>query len=238
MTHTLHRRGTPESLKGDFVVFAITCQTVNAKGSAPKFKKFADIVLKHNPLSFGDMRSGNKFNLSMDEINSSYRDNSIVHAVFNDEETVAAVLRELKETDLGVSVVVTGLLQQTAECCRAAELAPHTVECSLGIFGRTELLPREEVLEIGTMCGHGMVAFSLIEELAERVKSGGLTAEQAAVEMARQCQCGVFNPERAARILMQMTKQKVERSSIRAMRKSGSTANAPEKRFAEQGGRR
>ena len=100
----------------------ITCQTVNAKGSAPKFKEFADIVLKYNPVSFGDMKTGNNFNLSMGEIHSNYRDNSIVHAVFNDEETVAAALKELKEADLGVSIVVSGLLQQTAECCRAAGL--------------------------------------------------------------------------------------------------------------------
>lgn len=204
MTHTLHRRGTAENLAGDYVVFAITAQTVNAKGSAPKFKQFADIVLKYNPVSFGDMKTGNQFSVGLEKIQESYQDNSIVHAVFTDEETVAQVLKELKEADLGISIVVSGLLEPVAECCHKAGLAPHTVEHSLGIYGRTDKLPREEVLEISTMCGHGMVAFSLVEHLAERVKKGTITAEKAAEQLAKQCHCGVFNPVRAARILKKM----------------------------------
>jgi len=204
MTHTLHRRGTQDDLNDDYVVFAIAAQTVNAKGSSPKFKDFAEIVLKYNPVSFGDMKTGNKFNISIDKIHSEYRDNSIVHAVFKDEEIVAKVLKELKESDLGPSIVVSGLVQQTAECCQKAGIKPHTVEHSLGIHGKMELLPEEGVLEISTMCGHGMVAFSLVEDLAQRVNNGKMTAGDAANELARMCHCGVFNPDRAARIIKRM----------------------------------
>ncbi|MDI9390457.1 MAG: hypothetical protein QM402_03855, partial [Synergistota bacterium] len=59
MTHTLHRRGSAESLADDFVVFAIAAQGFNAEGAAKKFEKFFDIVKKYNPNNFGDMRTGN-----------------------------------------------------------------------------------------------------------------------------------------------------------------------------------
>jgi hypothetical protein len=207
MTHTLHRRGNSESLSKDYVVFAIAAQTVNAKGSAPLFKKFADVVQKFNPVNFGDMKTGNKFGVGLEQINGNYRDNSIVHAVFTDEETVVKVLKELKEADTGLSIVVSGLLEHTARCCSGAGLTPHTVNQSLGIMGRTDYLPSEEIVQIGTMCGHGMVSFALIEKLAGRVAKGTMKAEAAAQELARMCHCGVFNPERAVSIIQKMAKE-------------------------------
>lgn len=204
MTHTLHRKGTSENLSNDYVVFGITAQTVNAKGSAPLFKEFADIVMKYNPVSFGDMKTGNKFTTEMTVLDEGYRDNSIVHAVFTDQETVAKVLAELAKAELGVSIVVSGLLEQVGKCCHKSGIEPHTVEHSLGIFGRTDLLPEQEVLEISTMCGHGMVAFSLVKDLVAKVKKGRLTSLEAAEKLAGMCHCGVFNPARAAEIIDKM----------------------------------
>lgn len=63
MTHTLHRRGTYESLEKDYVIFAIAAQTVNARGSAPLFRKFYNIVNKYNPVNIGDMVTGNMYSL-------------------------------------------------------------------------------------------------------------------------------------------------------------------------------
>mgnify|MGYP000995017985 CR=1 FL=1 len=201
MTHTLHRKGTLENLANDYVVFGITAQTVNAKGSASLFEKFGDIVLKYNPVSYGDMKTGNEFGVGLKDINEGYRDNSIVHAVFTDQDTVAQVLKELAEADLGISIVVSGLLEQVGECCHKAGIEPHTVEHSLGIYGRTDLLPETEVLEISTMCGHGMVAFSLVKDLVAKVKKGRITSAEAAQELAKMCHCGVFNPARAEKII-------------------------------------
>ena len=206
MTHTLHRKGTVDNLAGDYVLFAIAAQTVNAKGSAPKFRKFADIVLKHNPVSFGDMKTGNQFAVGLEKIQNNYQDNSIVHAVFTDEQTVALALKELSDAELGLSIVVSGLLEQVEECCEQVGIETHTVEHSLGIFGQTNCLPSEEVLQISTMCGHGMVAFSLVKHMADQVKKGVLTPQKAAERLAKQCHCGVFNPDRAARILEEMTR--------------------------------
>ncbi|MBC7078158.1 MAG: hypothetical protein H5T92_07630, partial [Synergistales bacterium] len=133
MTHTLHRRGSAESLADDFVVFAIAAQGFNAEGAAKKFEKFFEIVKKYNPNNFGDMRTGNSLVAGEDVIRKSFKDNSIVHAVFNDEDTVTKVLKELKDADLGLSIVVSGLVHKTDECCKKVGLEMHTVEKSLGI---------------------------------------------------------------------------------------------------------
>lgn len=207
MSHTLHRYGHDKaSLEKDYIVFAIAAQTVNAKGIHPEFLEFEKIVRKYNPINYGDMKTGNTVKMDMETISARYRDNSIVHAVFNDKETVAAVLKDLAAAELKVSIVVSGLLEETAECCHKAGIAPHTVEYSLGIMGRTELLPETPVVEISTMCGHGMVPFTLIKDLAEKIKKGVISSHDAALKLAGLCHCGVFNPERAEEILNEMTR--------------------------------
>lgn len=205
MSHTLHRYGTAENLKGDYVVFAIAAQTVNAKGIHPEFVEFEKIARKYNPVNFGDMRTGNDYNVGPEMIGHPYYDNSIVHAVYTDEETVAAVLKELTEANLKLSIVVSGLLEQVAECCHKAGIGPHTVEYSMGIWGQTQRLPEEAVLSISTMCGHGMISFSLIKELANKVERGIITPKRAAEKLVGLCHCGVFNPDRAARIFEKMS---------------------------------
>ncbi|MCL4424628.1 MAG: hypothetical protein M1553_04035 [Firmicutes bacterium] len=207
MTHSLHRQGTPENLSNDFVVFAIAAQGINAEEAAPRFDRFAETVLRHNPVSFGDMRTGNYFATPLENIRSSFRGNSIVHAVFNDEETVTAVLKELREADLGISIVVSGLFAPVHQACRRAGTQVHTIEHSLGIWGRTERLPAPGVLQLTTMCGHGMIAFSLVEYLLGEIEKGYRTSKDAARELAAQCQCGIFNPVRAEGILQAMLKK-------------------------------
>ncbi|MGI6604626.1 MAG: hypothetical protein GX062_08110 [Firmicutes bacterium] len=201
MTHTLHRSGNPSSLEQDYVVFAIAAQGFNSEGSIPKFEQFANIALKYNPVNFGDMKQGNVFMMEKEEILKNFKENSIVHAVFTDKDTVLACLKEIKEADIGLSIVVSGLIHDTAVACKSAGTAPHTVEHSLGIHGATEKLPSQAVRDISTMCGHGMVAFSLVEHLVDEVKKGRTSLEKASQELAKQCVCGVFNPARAAEII-------------------------------------
>ena len=143
-----------------------------------------EIVEKHNPLNFGDMKTGNVFNVSRDEIHEQVRDTSIVHFVFNDQDTVARVLAELKAADLGPSVIVSGLVDRIKTACGHTGLAVHTIEFSGGVHGRTELLPDEKTLSLTTMCGHGMIAKALVKHLASRVKRGKLSLYEAATEMA------------------------------------------------------
>lgn len=205
MSHTLHRYGPDKaSLEGDFVVFAIAAQTVNAKGIHPQFKEFEKIAKKYNPVNYGDMKTGNVFNVGADVVSNSYADNTIVHAVYTDADIVAKVLKDLADAKLDVSIVVSGLMEETAKCCHEAGIAPHTGEYSLGIWGQTDRLPAPEVLQISTMCGHGMISFNLIKSLAEKVKKGTMTSKAAAEKLAGLCHCGVFNPARAAIIFDKM----------------------------------
>lgn len=202
MSHTLHRYGIDESdLMDDYVVFAIAAQTVNAKGINPQFHDFEKIVTKYNPVNYGDMRTGNMFNVGIEKVGEKYYDNSIVHAVFTDEDTVAKVLKDLADANLDLSIVVSGLTEHTAECCHKVGIGPHTVEHSMGILGKTERLPSEDVLRVSTMCGHGMLSFNLIKDLSNKVAKGTMTSKQAAEKLAGLCHCGVFNPVRAARVI-------------------------------------
>jgi hypothetical protein len=68
------------------------------------------------------------------------------------------------------------------------------------------------VLEITTMCGHGQVSRYLVDDLAEKVKKGSLSLEEAGRELGKPCLCGLFNPKRAEMLLQKLTgKEKVGR---------------------------
>lgn len=172
MSHTLHRLGTRENLRQDFVVFAMSAKGINEKGSAPKLRRFLEMALAYDPVNYGDMKTGNKFTHSLEEILEGIQDVSIVHAVFTDEEPVARLLADLEREDLGVSVVVSGLFDRVGECARKAGLRQHTLEYSLGIWGRTDLLPDKDILQVTTMCGHGMVSARLVRRLVSEVRRG------------------------------------------------------------------
>jgi len=201
MTHSLHRQGTPENLRDDYVVFAMSAKGINEAGSAPKLQEFLRIALRHNPVYYGDMKTGNMQDVSADKIMAQVRETSIVHAVYTDIDAVAAMLRDVAAADLGISVVVSGIFDQVKTGCQQARVQTHTIEHSLGIWGRTDLLPAREILEITTMCGHGMVAFNLVTSVAEDVRAGHMTARDGALKLAKPCECGIFNPVRAEKLL-------------------------------------
>jgi hypothetical protein len=201
MSHTLHRRGTRENLKNDFVLFAMSAKGVNEVDSGGKLKRFLEIVQEHHPVNLGDMKTGNSFITSREIITNSVKDTSIVHGVFARREDLILALKAVKEADLGISVIVSGLMDEVHECCRSVGLKPHTCETSLGVWGTTDRLPDEDILRFTTMCGHGQIAFNLVAKIIEDVKQGKRTVEDGAKELARPCQCGVFNPERAAAML-------------------------------------
>lgn len=202
MTHTLHRRGSAESLANDFPMLSIRAVGFNDEGSDEKLQQFMRIALHHKPVNIGAVSLGNMFDHEVEEIVS--KAHGVMHAVFDNPQAVVACLRELKEADIGMSVVVSGILDEVNKCCKEAGLKRHTVEFSLGVWGETDRLPPEEVLEVTTMCGHGLVSASLVTQMVEEIRSGARTADDAAKEVARQCTCGVFNPVRAATLLKAM----------------------------------
>jgi len=201
MTHTLHRQGSLDDLKGDFVVFSMACQSVNAKGSALRIRRVFEIIEKHGPVNFGDVKTGPIVKVTKEAMEENFKENSYIHFVFTDREKVGRVLKELQEADAGLSVVVSGIVSEVDQLCHQAGLKMHTVEFSGGIYGKTELLPEGPVLEVTTMCGHGLISANLVKSLADQVTKGKKTARDASIELAKQCQCGVFNPQRAEKLL-------------------------------------
>ncbi|HYL79978.1 MAG TPA: hypothetical protein VEU07_04145 [Candidatus Acidoferrum sp.] len=204
MTHTLHRRGDRESLSQDYIVFTMSAKKLNEEGSAERMKKFLGILLAHRPVNYGDMVTGNRYVKSPEEILNNIQSTSIVHGVFTDEQDVIEILKELKEADLGMSVVVTGIHDETEKSCRQSGLAKHTVENSLGIFGQYKKLPPDEILQLTTMCGHGMVPANLVERMITQIKRGKKSLKEAALELTRPCHCGIYNPVRAENLLRRL----------------------------------
>jgi len=214
MTHTLHRLGNSENLKDDFVVFAMSAKGINEIGSAKPLREFLEIALELDPINAGDMKTGNIFVKSKEEILDNIQDVSIVHVVYSDEKKVAALLDRVKKADLGVSVVVSGLLDRVKEIGESVDVKQHTVECSGGIWGRMEKLPSQEVLQVTTMCGHGQIAANLVLDYARQIKRNKLTCAEAAQKLAEPCVCGVFNTERAEKLLRAMVDAMSEQHSI------------------------
>ena len=206
MTHTLHRQGTADDLRDDYVVLAMAAKGINEQGAAGKLQEFLRVASRLSPVNMGDMKTGSTLRIPLAELIERVSDTSIVHAVFADVDTLQQLLDCLQEADLGISVVVSGLLDRVRECCGNLGLdsAPHTVNCSLGVWGRTEVLPEPEVLRISTMCGHGMVSFALIRDAAAEVRAGKLSIRKAAGRLAEPCECGIFNPQRAEQLLARM----------------------------------
>jgi hypothetical protein len=205
MSHTLHRCGSHDDLKNDFVVFCMSAKTVNAKGSGPKMKKFFELLKKYPAVNFGDVKTGSRFNSDWQTIHDGYKDQSVAHYVFSDAAAVGEILKELKAADLGVSVIVSGVFDRVDELCRQAGLQMHTVEYSGGVLGKTERLPEGPVLAITTMCGHGLVSANLVKKMATQVKKGKKNLAEAAADLAKPCMCGVFNAQRAERLLMELS---------------------------------
>ena len=196
MTHTLHRRGSVSELQHEYVVLAMAAKGVNREGSAPDLARILTIFSRHHPVIYGNV-AGNSLKSDIQYMLDNTKDNTVAHAVFHSEADLAGVLAELKDKDLGVSIVVSGLFDKVGTCCREVGLKPHTVNVSLGIWGKKSKLPSEEILQIETMCGHNMISVALIEAKLKKIKSGALTPEAAAKQLARNCHCGIFNWERA-----------------------------------------
>lgn len=210
MTHTLHRVGSVEGLKDDYVVMLMSSKNVNRIGSGPKFRRFLQMALDHGALKIGDAGMGNEYNQGgLSKVLENVCERSVVvHAVFNDADTVAKFLKAVKEENFGLSVIVSGLFDEVRGICRKTGLEMHTVNMSLGRWGRTDKLPSQEILEMNTMCGHGMVTLGLIEDVIEDIRKGRCTPQDGAERLFRPCVCGVFNPHRATRLLRSLVSHK------------------------------
>ena len=203
MSHSLHRYGTPENLQNDYTFYARTSRQVNREGCGPKLRKILEIVLSEKPVNFGSSHAGKSFKAGLDPeayaltLDTAYG----VACCFSDLKSIRNVLKKLKEADLGISIVAGGLIDELVETAKSVGLKPHTAFLSLGIHGKKAALPEEQVLEITTMCGHGMVSSELTRTVIEKVKSKETTPEEGAHYLAQTCPCGIFNTTRCETLL-------------------------------------
>ncbi|MHB9097677.1 MAG: hypothetical protein ACYC5X_07630 [Syntrophales bacterium] len=207
MTHTLHRQGSVEDLREDYVLLLRTSRFVNHEGSEKTMQQIWEVIshYKDDLVNFGNhypnWAGGELYDLEALQKAKS----RIIHVVFKDREKIKACLNEIRERDFGISVVVSGLCSETEKICAEIGIAPHTVNYSLGIHGNTNQVPEGEVLEIHTMCGHAMVSANLIRHMVDQISKGKITCAAAAKKLSRMCDCGIFNTYRAEKLLRNMT---------------------------------
>jgi hypothetical protein len=204
MTHTLHRTGDIESLKEDFPMLTHVARGYNDIGAGERLRQMAEIARKYTDLNFGDCKVANQFMMRPEEIMRKHTVGWQV--VFKNKKSLIACMKELKEKNIGISVVVSGLFDEVLECCKKAEINPPLVEFALGIHGNKQKLWPPEILDFVTMCGHGLVSGHLVKKMVEDVKKKKITLQKAATELAKPCLCGIFNPDRAAKLLKRMTR--------------------------------
>ena len=217
MTNTLHRFGAPETLQNDYIIFAMAARGINDQDAPPKLQGFLRLALKHHPINVGNAVKGGIYRASQnltplahwhradsvapEKVVESIDTCSTVAAVFDGPKNLEAFLKDLLQADLGISVNISALTDEARTCCQRAGITRHSVEYSLGFHGDLNRLPDRHVLELSTMCGHGMVSHNFAKKMIDLVKEGRRDPRQAAACLARFCTCGIFNPVRAEGLL-------------------------------------
>jgi hypothetical protein len=205
MTHSLHRSGDIESQKEDFVWFMYQTKGVNDVNIKPKALEFIAVAEAVGSENWGDVKSGPKLRYPIEEIKAKISDKSRLRGIFTKKRQVVDFLKQIKAKDLGMSVIVTGVLSEVIPACKEAGVTPHSINYSLGVWGKKDKLPDDTTLSITTMCGHHMIPPKFVNHIMKRVKKGKLTPAEGAKELAGFCYCGIFNHIRCANIIEKNT---------------------------------
>lgn len=204
MTHSLHREGDISSLEKDYILFIYPARGFNYKGSAPKVRRLVELVYQVGPVNMisTSLRRNMYSGVTPEEVlNSITGEGTRVYCVFDSREKVKEALRKIKEADEGISIMVSGLTDQVREIAAELGIDPHMINLSLGIHGRTDLLPPPDIREFTTMCGHGVVSPRLVKDIIRKVKTGKVSHWEGSVILAEPCACGIYNVPRSAELL-------------------------------------
>ena len=121
--------------------------------------------------------------------------------MFDSREKAVACLRDVIDQDMGLSINISTSVDGARQAGLQCGIPRHSVEYSLGFTDPNDRLPRGQILELATMCGHGMVSFNLAQKMIDMVREGRRTPAQAVATLTRFCPCGVYNPSRAIRLI-------------------------------------
>ncbi len=207
MTHSLHRSGDIESQKKDYVWFMYQTKGVNDVNIKPKALEFIAAAEAVGSENWGDVKTGPKLRYPIEEIKNGLSDKSRIRGIFTRREQVVEFLKQIKAKDLGMSVIISGVLSEVIPACKEAGVTPHSINYSLGVWGKKENLPDDTTLSITTMCGHHMIPPKFVAHVMRRVKKGKLTPEEGATRLAEFCYCGIFNHIRCADIIQKRTSE-------------------------------
>ena len=183
----MHRQGTYSNLCNDFVVLGWPGSKFDDFDTIRD--RYQQLGLSHQPVNVQGVTS-----------TLSWR-----HLIYDSKEKFHGLLKDLVTADLGLSVTVSGLLDQVTECCRAVGISPHTICQSMGLWGNTKRLPHFRVLEVTTMCGHSRISSNLVLDLAKQIQNRTLDSNQASVKMSKLCCDNIFNKARAAKLMEKLT---------------------------------
>ncbi len=216
MTNTLHRYGKAETFRDDYIIFAMPSKGKNDEGAIDKLRMFLRICVRHQPSNIGasgqsGYRPSEHLNPTVhwkrdlapdfDRVIAGVTKAGTAGSVFDSREKAIACLRDVIAADLGLSVNISTSVEGAKEAGRECGIQRHSVEYSLGFTDPHDHLPGSRVLELATMCGHGMVSFQMVQKMVEMVREGRRTPQQAVTTLTRFCPCGVYNPSRARRLI-------------------------------------
>jgi hypothetical protein len=201
MTHTLHREGDEQNLKGDYTLLCIPAKGINDIGSGAKKQCFLQIALANNAVNAGFAIFGSLMQHSKQKLIKNIKDGNSIQVCCANQKDVLRILRGVLDEGIDLSIVVQGIFEDVKDCLKQVGFNPHTVHHSLGVWGRTEKLPSKNILELTTMCGHGLVSSNLANQCLMDVAAGIKNPREAAELLGSQCSCGVFNIRRAELLL-------------------------------------
>jgi len=187
MSHSLHRQGKKESLKKDFVLISLIPKAIKKfwPDASKRMKKLGAICVDHNPDNYEHHKH-------------------IFQGCYSDANEIKELLKDLKEADLGLPVVLTGPRDDIVNMGREIGLEFNSVHLSLGVFGNKQRLPDKRILEMTTMCGHHCISPFLIEKFATEIQSGRRTMDATVNQLSDLCLCRIFNPHRAKEIFEEL----------------------------------
>ncbi|MBA3029773.1 MAG: hypothetical protein FP816_13340 [Desulfobacteraceae bacterium] len=201
MTHTLNRTGlaSPES-SNEFIFLCMIPAAWKGTKTA-EMVEICDILLKHKP----DNMIGIPAGLDEEGLRKMAANATILTAAFNNPVSIQNAVKEVKDKNLGVSIVLSGLFDGINTLCSNIGACEHTHNISLGVFGKADRLPDESVLEITTQCGHALISSLYVEHVVKSIKKGKLTCEEGMKMLVKPCVCGIANPKRIKNSLEKMT---------------------------------
>jgi hypothetical protein len=200
MTHTLNRTGLTKEKSGKEIIFLAMVHAKYKNEKAEEMKELASLIVKYNPSNFIGAPTG----FTPEVLVKVAGRLSIITAVFHNMGTVKKLVQEIKAKKLGISIVLSGLFSDINHVCQKTGLREHTHNISLGIFGQTEALPENGVMDITTQCGHALISPHYVKHLFKKVGKGKMTSQEAAKLLVKPCVCGIGNKERIEKILDSM----------------------------------